>query len=243
MTRANVILAVGLHTVYDRAGWTDLKLQLADEPAAGFGSRLASVHLPSSRKRQGVKIRSWQSDYEVAREAGASPDPSWHSDSNESDATNTTTSTHRRGRSIRTQRHESGRSTKPWPYDFPTHRIEPVPETTTYAGCKDGTTPRLGASKVARDGWRSASWTQTLVDGVWEKGEWWSLDEQAPKFGSRLRMEELHRLRELAEGKSQCAKQTLVEKKFRYQLHPSRSFASPTWPTLILRTVNAPAQL
>ena len=32
------------------------------------------------------------------------------------------------------------------------------------------------------------------------------------KFGSQLRMEELHRLRELAEGKSQCANQTLAEK-------------------------------
>ena len=32
------------------------------------------------------------------------------------------------------------------------------------------------------------------------------------KFGSQLRMEELHRLRELAEGRSQCANQTLAEK-------------------------------
>ena len=46
---------------------------------------------------------------------------------------------------------------------------------------------------------------KTMVDGVWEKGRW------LLKFGSRLRVEELYRLRELAEGKSQCANQTLVE--------------------------------
>ena len=117
-----------------------------------------------------------------------------------------------RERTIRLQRHESGRGTKPWSRDSPSHSMESAIETTLYAGCKDGTTLRLRAFKVARDGWRWQAGHKPRLTGSGRKDIGGALMNWLLKFGSQLRMEELRRVRELAEGKSQRANQTLVEK-------------------------------
>ena len=95
-----------------------------------------------------------QSDYEVEREAGA--DPSWHSDSDVSTSTYTTASTScesaqrgHRGTMVGEVRDPCPVTLRPSP-----RSPEEAIETMHHAGCKDGTTLRLRASEVARDGWR-----------------------------------------------------------------------------------------
>ena len=153
-----------------------------------------------------------QSDYEVAREAGASSDPSWHSDSDESDATNTTACTPREGAQYGYRGTRVGRSTKnPGPYDSASTQPEPAIEGTLYAGCKDGTTFCLRASKVARDGrWQAGHKPRMTGSGREDNGG--AMPNWLLKFGNRLRTEELHRLREMAEGKLQSAGLTHTKK-------------------------------
>ena len=88
------------------------------------------------------------------RSCSASPDPSWHSDSDESDVTNTTASTPRESAQYGYRGTRVEEALNPGHTTPPSHSMESAIETTLYAGCKDATTLRLRASKVARDGWR-----------------------------------------------------------------------------------------
>ena len=144
---------------------------------------------------------------EIGSEDSLWQDPSWHIESDESDTSNTTASTPRESAQYAYEGTRVGEAQK-----IPSsHSVEPAIETTLYAGCKDGTTLRPRASKLARDGWRWQA-GQTEDDGLRGKGHRWSSDGLAPEFGSRLRMEELRRLRETAEGKSQSASLIHAEK-------------------------------
>ena len=117
-----------------------------------------------------------QPDHEAAREAGASPDPSWHSDSDESDATNTTASTPRESPQYGYRGTRVGEALNPGPTTPP----PPPSHTHTQHGASDrdnalrgmqrrGDSTPEGLSGGPR--WMEmASWTQTSIDGVWEKG-------------------------------------------------------------------------
>ena len=172
-----------------------------------------------------------QSDYEVSREAGASPDPSWHSDSDESDATNTTASTPRENAQYG---FESGRSTKPRPHD----------SALTQHGASDRDYALRGMQRWEPPRWPAMDGDgklDTNLDGVWEKGHERSLDELAPEIRPANCAWRSCIAYVSWRGLSRSAPTRLLLKKVRYQLHSSRPLASPASPTLVLCTVNAPA--
>ena len=149
---------MGLHSVCER-GWLD-----RSETATCRRCGWLLFSTPVVQEEAGSEVSFMQPDHEAAREAGASPDPSWHSDSDESDATNTTASTPRECAQYGYRYTRVGEAQHPSSTTSSTHSIEPASETTTYAGCKDGTTLRPEVSKVARDGWR---WS--AADCVWRR--------------------------------------------------------------------------
>ena len=116
----------------------------------------AAIH-QQARKAEASDDSPMQSDCNVEREAGASPDPSWHS---ETDASTSTCTTACRG--TRVEKHLTRAPRPPSP---PPHSPESAIETMHYAGWKDGTTLCLRASKV-----EVASRTQTSDDGHRDEG-------------------------------------------------------------------------
>ena len=79
----------------DGTGCRDPKSKLTDEPTVGSSGQRASEPSLSCRKREtaGSDDSQVQSDNEVEREAVATPDPSWHSESGASATPTTTDST------------------------------------------------------------------------------------------------------------------------------------------------------
>ena len=143
ITWANVMLTMGLHTVYDR-GWLDRSETATFRRACRwllFSTCFGTP--PLVQEEAGSEDSFMQPDHEAAREAGASPDPSWHSDSDESDATNTTASTPRKSAQYDYRGTRVGEALNPGPTTPPSHSMESAIETTLCAGCKDGTTLRL----------------------------------------------------------------------------------------------------
>ena len=95
ITSANVIFTMGLHSVYE-SGWLDRSETVTCRRACrGLLFSTCFGTPPLVYEEVGSEDSFMPSDHDAAREAGASPDPSWRSDSDESDATNTTASTHR----------------------------------------------------------------------------------------------------------------------------------------------------
>ena len=97
----------------------------------------------------------------------------------------------------------------------------PIPSETMYhAGCKDGTAPRLGASKVARDGWRWQARLKLRMTGSGRKDIGAALAGWLLKQGSRLRPE--------GDRRRKTAERHLgpLPKKVRHQLHTLGTIAS-----------------
>ena len=81
-----MIFTMGLHSVYER-GWLDSSETVTcRRPCRWLLFSTCFGTPPLVYEGVGSEESFMQSDYEAARGVGASPDPSWHSDSDVSDA-------------------------------------------------------------------------------------------------------------------------------------------------------------
>ena len=126
ITWANVIFTMGLHSVYER-GWLDSSETVSCRRACRwllFSTCFGTP--PRVYEEVGSEESFMQSDCEAAREVGASPDPSWHSDSDVSDATNTTASTPRESALYGYNGTRVGGAQNPGPTTSSAHTVEPA---------------------------------------------------------------------------------------------------------------------